>query len=69
MEGAEHGEIRSRPRVPVVDRVDEHRCAQHVGEQNELLTSTVAEPAHLGQEFDTAVPFMLGWFDFADEAV
>jgi hypothetical protein len=53
----------------VVDRLDQHRHAEDVGEQNELLPYVVALVPGRGEEGDRGVPFLLGQLDVLDEGV
>ena len=53
----------------MVDRVDEHRDAENVGEQNEFLPHVRAFLAGARQEVDRPLPFGKGEIDVAHEAV
>ena len=53
----------------MVEADDEHRCAEDVGEQDELLPLLVGDVAGLGQEFDAGQPLVLGQPDVDDEGV
>ena len=60
MERAEHGILGGARRTAVVDCVDQHREAERIAEQDELLTLVVTEMAGPGQEADGQIPFLLG---------
>ncbi len=51
--------IRSWPAQPVIDRIHEHRNAQGVSEQNELLACIAAHLTGTGQEVDGVLPLLL----------
>ncbi|MCY1308422.1 hypothetical protein D9M70_584290 [compost metagenome] len=54
----------------MVDRVDQHRQADHVGQQDELLAyQSVAFLPGLGEEADSLEPFGLGQLHLAGESV
>src|SRR5262245_16275580 len=53
----------------VVQRVDEHRHAQNVGQEDELLTGGCAGLAGVGKELDRTRPFLLAEADFLDEGM
>jgi hypothetical protein len=48
----------------MVDRIDEHRYAKDVGEQDVLLTPVVADLSGLGQEADCREPLFVSRLDF-----
>ena len=53
----------------VVDEVDQHRHAERVRHQDELLALVVAPVADLGEEFHPGEPFLLGRPHLAHEGV
>ena len=65
----EHRGLGRRPGTAVIDRIDQHRHAEHIGEQDELLALVVALLPGGGEELDRFEPFLLGQFDFAHEVV
>ena len=64
VEGAEDGGFAGAGGFAVVDRVDQHRDAEDVAEQDELLPPVGAHVAGGGEELDRFEPFGLGRFDF-----
>jgi hypothetical protein len=69
MKRAQHCAFRSSGGSAIVDRVDQHRHAQNVGEQDELLPPIVAHVSRPGQELDRFKPFVLRRLDFLDGLV
>jgi hypothetical protein len=68
----ERAEHRGRSRVGVLSVVaadDEHRQAQHVGQQDELLALVVGDVTRPGQEVDPGEPLVFGQVDFGGERV
>ncbi|MNP17857.1 hypothetical protein D3C76_1103010 [compost metagenome] len=54
----------------MVDRVDQHRHAQGVREQDELLAyQAIARVAGVGQEADAFEPLLFGQLNLTDESV
>jgi hypothetical protein len=53
----------------VVLRHYQHRQAQHVGQEDELLAFVVRDVAAAGEELDALEPLLLGQFDLAREVV
>jgi hypothetical protein len=53
----------------VVDGLHQHRDAEHVGEQDELLPRAVALVAGGGEKRDRLRPLALGELDILDERV
>jgi hypothetical protein len=53
----------------VVDRVDQNRHAQRVGQEDEFLALFGARLAHGGEEADRGHPLLLGQLDLAHEVV
>ena len=60
IEGAEHGGLGGAFALPVVDRIDQHGNAEHVGEQDELLADRGAFLPGTGQKIDRKFPFLEG---------
>jgi len=56
----EHGGLGGAFAVAMVDRVDQHRDAEHVGQQDELLAGIGAFLPGAGQEIDGVVPLLEG---------
>lgn len=69
MERPEHGRLGRALRLPAVDQLDEHRHAEHVGEQDELLPGLVRPLPGGGQEIDGGPPLVQGGLGLADEGV
>jgi hypothetical protein len=53
----------------VADRDRLHRCAEHVGQQDELLALVVRHVPDVSEELDAPLPFHLGQADFPQEGV
>src|SRR3546814_17648848 len=49
MEGTEDGILRGIVRTAVIDRIDQHRNAQRVGQQDEFLAPVGTELAEIGR--------------------
>jgi hypothetical protein len=67
--GPKHRRFGRAGRFAVVDRVDQHRHAEHVGQQDEFLPPFVAHVAGVGEEHDRLEPFVLGRFDLLHRLV
>jgi hypothetical protein len=67
--GSEHRAFGRARRRAVVDRIDQHRQAQGVRQQDELLALVVALLSRGRQEADRGQPLGLRQLDFANEAV
>src|SRR5580698_2590548 len=63
------GSRRGLARLPVIDRIDQHADAEHVGHQDEFLTLFVTQLAGARQKIDRDGPFFLRRFNHADESV
>ncbi len=53
----------------MVDGIDEHRDAEHVGQKDELLARIRACLPGAGQEIDGNAPFRLGQLHILDEGM
>src|SRR5437868_2752165 len=53
----------------MIDRIDQHRNPEHVGQQDKLLPARAALLANAGQEIDRITPLVKGEIGFADEVV
>ena len=69
IERAEHRGLGGALALPVVDGIDQHRHAEHVGEQDEFLTDRGALLAGAGQEIDRIFPLLEGEIGLADIVV
>ncbi len=69
MEGAEDRVLGGAGRTPVIDRVNQHRQAERIGQKDELLPLLRADLPGPCQKIDAEVPFILGQVDFAREVV
>jgi hypothetical protein len=58
IERAEHRGLGGALALPVVDGIDQHRHAEHIGEQDELLPDRSALLTGPGQEIDRIFPFL-----------
>jgi hypothetical protein len=69
MEGTEYRGRGGAFRVAVVDGIHQHRDAEGIGEEDELLSLVVAGVAGLREKPDGLKPLLLAQFDLADEVV
>src|SRR4051812_17665177 len=69
VERPQHGGLRGRAAGAVVDRLHQHRDAQDVGQQDELLPHLVAHVPGAGEEVDREAPLLLGQLHLLDERV
>jgi hypothetical protein len=69
VEGPQNGVGRGARRAAVVDRVDQHRHPENIGQQDEFLTPVAAHMARPRQEGDALLPFLMAWLDLFDEGV
>ena len=68
-ERAEHRRLGRAGGRAIVDRVDQRRDAERVGEQDEFLPLVVGDMAGAGEEIDGVDPLRLGDRLFTDEVV
>ena len=69
IERAEHRGLGGALALPVVDGIDQHRHANHVGKQDELLPDRGALLACPGQEIDRIFPLLEGEIGLANIVV
>ena len=69
VERAEHGRLGRDAELAVGDRLDQHRQAEDVRQQDELLPVVVALVAGAGEEVDRLLPLGDGQLDVAGERV
>lgn len=69
VEGAEHGPLGCARRLRVVHGVNEHREAERVGKEDELLARVAAFLPRRGEEIDRGHPFVGGEPRFARKVV
>jgi hypothetical protein len=69
VERAEHGGVRCAVLIAVVDRVDQHRDAEDVGQQDELLTRRIRLVSGTRQKIDRGHPLVERQVDVAHERV
>ncbi len=69
IERAEHGSLGGAFPLAVIDRIDQHRHPEHVGQQNELLADRRAFLAGAGEEVDRVFPFLEGEIGLLDIGV
>ena len=69
MERPEHGRLGRHAELPVADRLGQHRQAEHVGQEDELLAVVVALLPGPGEEVDRLLPLGDRQLDLAGERV
>ena len=69
VEGAQHGGLGRARRAAPVDRLHQHRDAEHIGQQDELLAHVGAFLPGGGEEGDRLFPLRDARLDVPDEAV
>ena len=69
IERPEHRGLGGAVALAMVDRIDQHRDPEHVGQQDELLPARRAFLAGPGQEIDRLLPFLEGEIGLADVVV
>ena len=69
VEWTQHGRLRRTADAAVVDRLDQHRDTQDVGEQDQLLSLAGAPSPGIGEEIDGSLPLGPRQLDLLDEVV